>query len=71
MSTTPRLETLTEQEHALLRSAVRQGYFKVPRETTLVELATEQGISDREASAFLRAGLDTIAREAVLEEEAE
>ena len=71
MSSTHRLEDLAERERALLQSAVREGYFKVPRETTLVELANEQGISDREASALLRAGLDSVVREAVLEDGAE
>ena len=71
MSSINCLKNLTRRERALLRSAVRQGYFKVPRETTLVELATEQGISDREASALLRTGLDTIAREAVREDKTE
>lgn len=62
-------DRLSSAEIDLLRSAVREGYFKAPRETTLVELASDHGISDREASALLRAGLDTITRAAVLEEE--
>lgn len=56
--------TLTEPQRELLRSAVREGYFKVPREVTLVELAEIHGISDTEASQQLRRGLDELVRDA-------
>lgn len=62
-------EELSEHERTLLRSAVREGYFKTPRETTLVELADRHDVSDREVSEVLRAGLDTVIREAVLDDE--
>jgi len=53
--------TNTHQE--IVRSAVENGYFKVPRQTTLQALADEHGISDAEASERLRNGLDAILRD--------
>ena len=60
--------SLTETQRALLQSAVRAGYFKMPREISLVDLAAKQGMSDREASEELRLGLDVVVRESVLED---
>ena len=60
--------SLTETQRALLRRAVRAGYFKVPRESSLVDLAVKQGMSDREASEELRRGLDVVVRGSVLED---
>lgn len=62
----PNTDELGEQDD-LLRSAVQEGYFKVPRETTLVELANQYDISDQEASEQLRRQLDALAREAVFD----
>lgn len=56
----PPTQTLTDPQQELLETAVERGYFKVPRETTLVELADAQGMSDVEASKQLREGLDII-----------
>ncbi len=52
----------------LLHTAVREGYFKVPRETSLVELANQRGISDREYSERMRSEIDTLVRETTSEE---
>lgn len=62
---------LSETEVELLRTAAREGYFKIPRETTLVELADRHDVSDREVSERLRSGLDTVVRDAVLDGEDE
>lgn len=59
---------LTEDQRELLQNAVREGYFKVPREVTLVELAETHGLSDREASERIRHGLDVLVRDATLDE---
>lgn len=59
---------LTDRERRLLLCAVRQGYFAVPRRTTLVELAEANGMSDREASRRLRRSLDAVLRTALLDE---
>ena len=52
-----------EPDAELLTTAVERGYFKVPRETSLVDLADAHGISDVEASERLRAGIDVVLRE--------
>lgn len=54
--------SLTETQRTLLRSAVQEGYFKIPRETTLLSLADSHDMSDREVSEEIRAGLDTLLR---------
>ncbi|WP_267643619.1 helix-turn-helix domain-containing protein [Haloarchaeobius amylolyticus] len=67
-SDTNRDGTLTDAQRELLRSAVREGYFKVPREVSLVELAELNDISDVELSQQLRRGLDVVVRDATLED---
>lgn len=57
---------LSSVQRDLLRSAIREGYFEVPRRITLVELAAACGMSDLEASEQLRYGLDTVVRDAVV-----
>lgn len=60
--------TLTETQRALLRTAVREGYFEVPRRISLVDLAAREGLSDREAAEQLQRGLDVVVREATRED---
>lgn len=57
---------LSDRQRTLLRSAVRNGYFKVPREVSTVELAEENGISGREAFEEISRGLDIVLGEADL-----
>jgi hypothetical protein len=45
---------LTPARRETLLTALEVGYFAVPRETTLVELAAELGISDQAVSERLR-----------------
>lgn len=52
-------ETNTE----LLRNAVERGYFKTPRQITLVDLADAHDISDVEAMECLHTEIDTTLRE--------
>lgn len=47
----------------LLTTAVERGYFKVPRETPLVDIADVHGISDVEAMECLHTQIDTVLRE--------
>lgn len=47
---------LTERQRALLDAAVRKGYFEVPRECTLENLAADEGIDASTASGVLRRG---------------
>lgn len=60
---TPKISDSVEDEtRELLETAVRDGYFEVPRKTTLLELAESHNMTDIEASERLRFGLDTIVR---------
>lgn len=55
----PELQLTDEQREALV-VALERGYFEVPRETTLVELAEHLGISDSAVSQRIRRGLTKI-----------
>lgn len=47
---------LTDRQRELLEIAVQQGYFEIPRDCTLVELAEGVGIDKSTASEVLRRG---------------
>jgi predicted DNA binding protein len=49
--------TLSEQQCEVLRVALEDGYFEVPRRTTLQEIAEKVGITDQAVSARLRRGM--------------
>jgi len=51
---------LTDRQRELLESAVREGYFEVPRECTLAELAASIGVDKSTASTVLRRGEATL-----------
>ncbi|AHF99902.1 bacterio-opsin activator [Halostagnicola larsenii XH-48] len=51
---------LTSPQRELVVAAYESGYFDVPRETTLVELSDELGISDSAVSQRLRRGLASL-----------
>ncbi len=55
--------TQTETDTDLVRTAVEQGYFKTPRQTSLVEIADAYDISDVEAVERLQTEIDTVLRE--------
>lgn len=57
-----------EQRETLLR-AYRQGYFSVPRKTTLTSLASAEGVSDSALSQRIRRGLDTLIEQTLLAED--
>lgn len=52
---------LTEKQEAVLSVAVAEGYFEVPRGTTLGEVADSLGISEQAASERLRRAMDSLA----------
>ncbi len=54
---------LSDPQHETLRAALAGGYFSVPREVTLRELADGLGVSDTAASQRLRRGTRTILSE--------
>lgn len=45
---------LTDRQHELLERALQQGYFEVPRECTLTEVAETVGVDKSTASGILR-----------------
>ncbi len=51
---------LTPEQFETLREAHRQGYFEIPRETTIAELAERFEISDQAVSERLRRALTTL-----------
>jgi predicted DNA binding protein len=59
---------LTTNQHEMLLRALESGYFAVPRETTLVELADDLGISDSAVSQRIRRGLTTLISATLLDE---
>lgn len=56
VGTTDADSLLTDRQRELLETAVRSGYFDVPRECTLAELAETVGIDKATASTVLRRG---------------
>ncbi|KTG08506.1 hypothetical protein AUR64_17655 [Haloprofundus marisrubri] len=56
---------LSEKQRTALRSAVRIGYFDVPRRASLDELAEELGISGQAASERLRRGTTALVRNTI------
>ncbi|MFC4358631.1 helix-turn-helix domain-containing protein [Halobium salinum] len=57
---------LTECQREALSTAHEQGYFDVPRGTSLDELAAELGVSDTAVSQRLRRGVDRMLDRSVL-----
>ena len=57
---------LTPEQREALVIAVRGGYFKVPRETDLSEIADGLGISQQAASKRIRRGADKVLRGSLL-----
>ncbi|GAB7018454.1 helix-turn-helix domain-containing protein [Halostagnicola bangensis] len=49
-------ELLTDRQREVLETAIREGYFEIPRECTLSELADSLGIDKSTASNILRRG---------------
>lgn len=57
---TTRQSGIESDEVELVLAAAEEGYFEVPREISLVELAKQEGISDVTASEQLRQGIKRI-----------
>ena len=61
--TTAGTETLlTDRQREVLKAAVREGYFEVPRECTLAELAETLEVDKSTASTILRRGEATLVK---------
>jgi predicted DNA binding protein len=54
VTSTDRDSLLTDRQRELLDAAVREGYFTVPRDCTLAELAETVGVDKSTASTVLR-----------------
>lgn len=61
----PRFE-LTDSQQETLFQAVRDGYFEVPRRTTLDEVGNKLGISQQSASENLRRGTNKVLKNMLL-----
>lgn len=59
---------VTPRQREVLRTALERGYFDVPRQVTLEELADELEISDQALSALVRRGLTNHLRDTLAEE---
>lgn len=57
---------LTEEQHQALVYAVRRGYFKIPRDVTLEELAAETDVSHQALSERLRRGMETLVEDTLI-----
>ncbi len=57
---------LTESQYSALVTAHEQGFFDVPRGTTLTQLADEFGISDSAISQRIRRGMDALIENTLL-----
>lgn len=62
MHTTEASSLLTDRQRELLETAVRLGYFEVPRESTLAEVAENLDIDKSTASTVLRRGESTLVK---------
>jgi predicted DNA binding protein len=47
---------LTDRQRECLRAALRAGYFEVPRECTLADVAEQMGVDKSTASETIRRG---------------
>lgn len=57
---------LTPEQRDTLILAVKNGYFSVPRETNLEEIAEEVGITKQAASERVRRGAETVLRKSLI-----
>lgn len=58
-------DMLTDRQQEIIRTAVQNGYFEIPRECTLAELADELDIDKSTASTILRRGEAQIVKSVV------
>lgn len=56
---------LTDSQREALRLAAAEGYFSIPRETSLAELAEQLGVSGQATSERLRRGLEALVRDSL------
>ena len=61
-------DALPRKQAETLRLALETGYFDVPRDVTLQDLADELGVSDQTVSERLRRGIATVVDDALEDE---
>lgn len=61
---------LTPEQREALVLAVDSGYFKIPRQTSLADIAAELGISEQSASERVRRAVDAVTRKGMLPQSA-
>jgi predicted DNA binding protein len=61
-------DALTPGQREALTVALEAGYFGVPREAALVDVAADLGVSDTAASQRLRRGVERLLRESLMRE---
>lgn len=61
-------EMLTDEQTEAILTAYEKGYWEVPRQTTLAELAMELDISDNSVSQRVRRGISTLVEETLVAE---
>jgi predicted DNA binding protein len=59
---------LTDAQRRALVTAVRNGYFEVPRRTTLGEVGSQLGITEQSVSESVRRGADKVLKSVLLED---
>lgn len=64
-----RTDEVSEIYHEALRTAFEKGYYEVPREGTLTDVAEELGIPSSEASERLRHGVRNVLRDSEILDE--
>ena len=57
---------ISQPQREILRLAAEEGYFEVPRDASLADLADELDVSSQAASERLRRGLDSLVGESLL-----
>lgn len=58
--------SLSTKQRETIKQAYRRGYFNVPRDSTITDLADTMGISDSALSQRLRRGLSVLVRETLI-----
>lgn len=61
--------SLSTKQRETIEQAYRRGYFNVPRDSTITDLADTMGVSDSALSQRLRRGLSVLVRETLIADE--
>ena len=59
---------ITDQQRTAILTAYQNGYWEVPRKTTLADLAEKLSISDNSVSQRIRRGISTLVKESLVDD---